>query len=552
MKIFGASCFLTLSIFFFTPVFGYEGNDNQESYNKAAFGSVTAAVSDDATLVEIFGRVIYLEGVTQSDWNRLWHSFFHGGILATAFSALALRTGIYTWARNYGSSGSMVVKGICGLSALFYIDALLTRGWLGFRLLYKLFNLENTATYFVMAAWMLTGEDHDPENYISNFFNKYVLLLLPFFIKFRHEYLMGDTELSNSEYVALSGDVAKQFIIKAVPALNNIAPYYELRPVASMSEVSGNDSYSRLANIMRELKLGKLKIQRLKRKIFRTADPERKNFKEGTTVLVSFFYQADNKLAFQGYTILNWEEGQPSLLLDDIREDLVIIPMDGIRCLLFPEFIGKVADRIQSIKVGKNREQSENIMPFYFGMAEAELNATSLTYDADTDRISYSVPGSENEKEVTLSLGLQDNSIFMATGCKDETNCVAGQHVVPVWFNKVILLELAYLGYHYGEKLFTAGINGVMPVDKAIPLYAVKDYAGSEPDCPVCKNAPSSVSEDALSLQNLPCNHPICSSCLDAIIKQEVSKVAKKFWQLGSFGVPCPMCRAKAEYLISP
>ena len=152
------------------------------------------------------------------------------------------------------------------------------------------------------------------------------------------------------------------------------------------------------------------------------------------------------------------------------------------------------------------------------------------------------------------------------TGCDEDNNCVVAQYKVPAWANKLVSIQLAYLGYFIGFNWAQRAVNAVHSGKRVLPNFEATDYSGDEDSCPVCKRLSISneegtfdgLSENGLSedgpvaLRNLACKHPICEDCQNQLIQIQLDDNLLSAWKLQRFGVRCPTCNQKSSFTLLP
>ena len=551
------------------------------------------AVSNAGTAIEVYNRVFYLEGITQSDWDWVWRSFFHAGILSAVFSAVALKSGVYF----LGSRQWWMYYTGLTLSGFFYADALLSRTWYALKLFQGILKLDYPGSLVAVAAWVISKDEHIPNDYIGNIFNSRLYVFMPIALTLNHFYFteqdVNDPVIRN---IGLSGNAARLFMLKSVILPQGKMAFYSLNRIALDNEPEESDSYSRLAKVMSGLEIEELTMTAPYRptKMVNNSSVYSHFYSTSFVEVFGYGYEQNKETSsFRGIlTLDNSEKDELHLLLDNLMLDQDQLSIHSVRSILSPDIIGEIADWIKDNEEGIKEEKNSSrdyLMPA-LRLGKKPGISMEVSY-LDEGVTLIALPDSEEKIAATITLNSKDKTVSLMTDC-EEAKCIQKQYISPAWLNKIFLLQLSYMGYRYGHMLAKAGMRTILPAERAIPLYSVTDYTGEDNDCPVCKGElpvseqnqitvseqdqvqsggsidtkSLSLSDNSVdlfqnadednnvisSLHNLPCNHPICPSCLDDMIQNKISDNQDSAWQFINFFISCPTCRNEAHFLILP
>ena len=506
------------------------------------------SVSQTDTAIEMYNRVLYLNGMGKSDWDWILGSFVYAGIYAAFFTIISRK--LILWCNYRGRSGSTIFTVGAMLSSLIYLDSKVTRWWFGIKLISQLFSLAYPGPQIVVLAWLLSREQHIPGDHIGNLFNSklYILMFLANTLSLVF-FESNDNDVLSSD-IALSGFIARQFVIRAIPLCDGNRGCYELNRIAFDIKDEEQGSYIRLARVMNALAINKLIIAPTPPSVENTSLVIR-NASEPPVSSISVYGVAgtDKELLFYAVFSLNNDEEEtlPLLLNSLVSKQL---PKTGVRCLLAPNIIGEIANWIgmNEISIKLSREAG---VAFSVAVHSIKLSAEVEIDRSHEGESHFNLPDDTGLFMTTLVWRHETNDFSLVTKYEDERDFIHGQYQSPAWLNKMLAVELSYLGYRFVHKWVESGFTALLPADKAVPTYEVRylnsDQADEDSKCLVCLTGFNDLS---VPLQKLPCNHLICTSCLSQLLKGVMSSGSQVSPR--SFDMPCPMCREPSNYMISP
>lgn len=533
---------VTLSLFVVAPVLAESG----------------IVLSDEGTTVQLGNRVIYMDDLTRNDVEWVGQSFIYGGVMSTLFSVMALSYGYYFhyyWLNSY----YVAIFGML-ISSLFYVDAILTRLRFGYALVQSLFSLDYPMPYAAIAFMVLTREEQDVNNPLQRHVNPKILLLLPL-VKLLSLQFLEDKNDKTSTGLTLTGHAAGMFIIHIEPE-----PYarglisYKLERT-KVNELNPNpDGFSALATAMDEINLSAIHIVPLapQRYSFTSLEQDSvEDVEEPETVAslaLVFFRVHDESEPVKGIlTQRSSDLDKPKVfspyLLHAFSNHHDRLTIAGVRTLLAPVFLEEVAEFLNEYGRNDTTQLKKDAIGNVWRLSN--YDSESLGDFADIqhteDNSYFTLPAANGSPEVSVTWSSSPDgqeTLALDSGCNDGDNCVVAQYLVPAWVNKLLSLQLAYLGYTVGFDLAKKALH-VFHSDKVLPNFPVEKYSGNEESCPVCKDPDKSL----LSLQ---CGHPLCQSCQDTLIQRQLNDNQFSAWKLQSFGIKCPMCTQKSSFTLLP
>ncbi|WP_257254452.1 MULTISPECIES: hypothetical protein [unclassified Endozoicomonas] len=528
------------------------------------------AVSDEGTTIQLGNRVIYLDDLTRDDVNWIWQSFLYGGVMSAIFSTMALSYGFY-FHHHWLNSCSIAILGTA-TSALLYTDAILTRFRFGYALVRNVFSLDYPMPYAAVACLVLTREEHNQNNPLRTYVSPKLLLLLPL-VKILSLLFFEDKGNTKTHMdLTMAGRAAGLFIIYTGPSPMKRISYKLER--AGVSELSADhDGYSALAKAMDENGLSAVYIAPSFFKFFPmpSSKPDGNQVPEYLVALafICFHVHDGDELVYgmlvQRASDLKKSEVFPPYLLSAFSNSYNRSAIVKARTLLAPVFLEEVAQFLNEYgnnKTVQTKDIAGNVLHYYFYNRESRGEVADIQHTKDTSYFTF--PGSDGFSEATITWSSQidgQQTLALDSGCNEDNSCVFSQYKVPAWVNKVLSIQLAYLGYFVGFNWAQSAVNAVRSGKHVLPNFEATDYNGDEDRCPVCMRPSISNEEgtfdglnedEPVALLNLACKHPICADCQNQLIQNQLDDNLLSAWKLQRFGVKCPTCNQKSSFTLLP
>ncbi|WP_252177863.1 hypothetical protein [Endozoicomonas sp. 4G] len=528
------------------------------------------AVSDEGTTVQLGNRVIYLDDLTRDDVNRVWQSFLFGGVMSAIFSTMGLSYGFY-FHHHWLNSYSIAILGTM-MSAFLYTDAILTRLRFGYALVRSLFSLDYPMPYAAIACIVLTREEHNLNDPLRTYFSPKLVLLLPLAKILSLSFLEDKSNTTTHTDLNVTGHAADLFIIYTEPSPVKTTAY-KLERTGVSERSTGHDGYSALAEAMNKNGLSAVYIGPLFSKFFPMPSslPNGIQMSEYVVALayICFRVHDGDELVYgifvQKASGLNKPEALSPYLLSAFSNSHNRSAITRARTLLAPVFLEEVAEFLN--EYGNNetvqiKNTAGNALHYYFYNGESQGEVVDIRHTEDSSY--FTLPGSDGFPEATITWSSQfdgQQTLALDTGCNEDSSCVVAQYKVPAWVNKLLSMQLAYLGYSVGFNWAERAVNAVRSGKRVLPNFEATDYNGDDDSCPVCKRPSISNEEgtfdgldedEPVALMNLACKHPICADCQNQLIQNQLDDNLLSAWKLQRFGVKCPTCNQKSSFTLLP